>query len=157
MMKPRLFRSSGPERLSALQTRSPGSRGNQMAEGTHPLWSEALGCWPGGSDQPRPGSGDVRQPFAKTIAEPTNCHRCSFLPVNHDRPRAAMLYRIAHIHQNFARFGEIVMAESASLRSRSHIEVSNSDQLSSWEVAMMRAETSTSSLSFRSSELSQSI
>ena len=64
-----------------------------------------------------------------------------------------MLYRIAHNHQNFARHGEVERAFALE----APIEVSNSDQLSSWGFAMMRAETSTSSLSFRSSELSQPI
>ena len=63
-----------------------------------------------------------------------------FLPFHYDSSRAAMLYRIAHNHQNFA------WHDWASLRLEAQIEVSNSDQLSSWGFAIMMAETSTSSL-----------
>jgi hypothetical protein len=114
------------------------------------LRSETWSCWLNGPDQPRTGIGEVRKPFTKTIAEPTNGHeftcdlstkgslpqagkpttrgveqRFSYLlQVNHDRPRPEMLYRIAHNRQKL--WGIVKLAE---LHEDGQTEVSNSDQL----------------------------
>ena len=98
-------RLSASERLSALQTRSPRSRCNQIAEGTHSLRSKVVRGWGNRSDQPRTGVGEACHPFAKTIAEPARRHRIpsegqaigtigvelpmrSLLQLNYDRPRS---------------------------------------------------------------------
>jgi hypothetical protein len=69
---------SASKRLSALQTKSSGSRRNQSAERTHPLRPEILGC--GFNARNREEIEDGRQSFTQTTAEPTEGHRFASAP-----------------------------------------------------------------------------